>query len=588
MEIGPSHVWGGAPLYLSRLRRRGNVVGVLDDFEQTCNACGAKVLEIDVRCEACGAALASTGAMRMIGGVVLEHYLIEEVLGQGGMSVVYKGRHELTGQEVALKILPPELAAHAQVKSRFLEEAKALAALDHPNIVHLYNFGEDNGCFVLAMQFVKGQTLERLIWSSGRLDWRLACRIGIDTLKALEYAHAQGIVHRDMKPSNILVRASDGAATVMDFGIAKMTTSSRLTATGQTMGTVRYMSPEQVRGQPVDRRTDIYSFAISLYESLVGDTPFDGETHFEIMTKHLGEAPKPPSSHGVELPAALEAILMAGMAKNPDDRPHTAAEFQVVLEKVLEGQVVPEIASITRAVKPSQLKTTAAAKAGAGLSPPVGLATRLEGDELILKTRPKPWLWLAIGAVVAAGGAGVAAMVVRSSTPEAAVDASTTAAVVAIDAGARWPNPFLLPDLRISADRRFDDLELRIITSGGDVDSERVRDEILAARTEFRDFLRGRGVDKEISWEPLNVVLVAPHVLCDPRLYDGDAPDECADLNSYYRPREKTLYLVEDDTRRVRSLPYDVGLSLCLHRQSAIPDCERALTAFLRANEAVE
>jgi len=561
----------------------------LDDFEQTCNACGAKVLEIDVRCEACGAALASTGAMRMIGGVVLEHYLIEEVLGQGGMSVVYKGRHELTGQEVALKILPPELAAHAQVKSRFLEEAKALAALDHPNIVHLYNFGEDNGCFVLAMQFVKGQTLERLIWSSGRLDWRLACRIGIDTLKALEYAHAQGIVHRDMKPSNILVRASDGAATVMDFGIAKMTTSSRLTATGQTMGTVRYMSPEQVRGQAVDRRTDIYSFAISLYEVLVGDTPFDGETHFEIMTKHLGEAPAPPSSRGVELPAALEAIVMAGMAKNPDDRPHTAAEFQVVLEKVLEGQVIPDLDSIAR-VKPSQLRTTAAAKAGAGpaLDGATGLATRLEGDEVILKSRPKPWLWLAIAAVVAAGGAAVAAMVVRGGNGDADADAGARAVAAPSDGGLRWPNPFLLPDLRISGDRRFDDLELRIVTSGGDVDSEKVRDEILAARAEFRDFLRGRGVDKEISWEPLNVVLVAPHVLCDPRLYDGDAPDECADLNSYYRPREKTLYLVEDDDRRIRSLPYDVGLSLCLHRQSAIPDCERALTAFLRANEAVE
>lgn len=561
----------------------------MDDFEQTCNACGAKVLEIDVRCEACGAALASTGAMRMIGGVVLEHYLIEEVLGQGGMSVVYKGRHELTGQEVALKILPPELAAHAQVKSRFLEEAKALAALDHPNIVHLYNFGEDNGCFVLAMQFVKGQTLERLIWSSGRLDWRLACRIGIDTLKALEYAHAQGIVHRDMKPSNILVRASDGAATVMDFGIAKMTTSSRLTATGQTMGTVRYMSPEQVRGQAVDRRTDIYSFAISLYEVLVGDTPFDGETHFEIMTKHLGEAPAPPSSRGVELPAALEAIVMAGMAKNPDDRPHTAAEFQVVLEKVLEGQVIPDLDSIAR-VKPSQLRTTAAAKAGAGpaLDGATGLATRLEGDEVILKSRPKPWLWLAIAAVVAAGGAAVAAMVVRGGNGDADADAGARAVAAPSDGGLRWPNPFLLPDLRISGDRRFDDLELRIVTSGGDVDSEKVRDEILAARAEFRDFLRGRGVDKEISWEPLNVVLVAPHVLCDPRLYDGDAPDECADLNSYYRPREKTLYLVEDDDRRIRSLPYDVGLSLCLHRQSAIPDCERALTAFLRANEAVE
>jgi len=252
-----------------------------------CPKCDATVLDIDVKCGKCGAGLGASGAHRMLGQVVLQVYELSDVLGQGGMSVVFKGRHKMTDQEVALKILPPELAAHSQVKSRFLEEAKALAALDHPNIVHLYNFGQENGSFVLAMQFVQGRTWERLIVENKRLDWTASCRIAIDVLKALEYAHGRGVVHRDMKPSNVLVRAHDGSATVMDFGIAKMTTSTRLTATGQTMGTVRYMSPEQVRGQEVDLRTDIYSLGATLYESLVGDTPFDGQTHFEIMTKHL-------------------------------------------------------------------------------------------------------------------------------------------------------------------------------------------------------------------------------------------------------------------------------------------------------------
>src|SRR4029079_7618281 len=119
-----------------------------------------------------------------------------------------------------------------------------LAQLDHPNIVHLYNFGQENGSFVLAMQFVQGETWERLILEGGRQDWPTAVHIAIDVLRALEYAHGRGVIHRDMKPSNVLVRESDGAATVMDFGIAKMTNSTRLTATGQTMGTVRYMSPE--------------------------------------------------------------------------------------------------------------------------------------------------------------------------------------------------------------------------------------------------------------------------------------------------------------------------------------------------------
>src|SRR5512145_3433962 len=134
------------------------------------------------------------------------------------------------------------------------------------------------------MQFVQGQTWERVILEHGHLDWPSSLRIAVDVLRALEYAHGRGIVHRDMKPSNVLVRAHDGMATVMDFGIAKMTTSTRLTATGQTMGTVRYMSPEQVRGQEVDSRTDLYSLAVTIYESLSGETPFDGESHFEIMT----------------------------------------------------------------------------------------------------------------------------------------------------------------------------------------------------------------------------------------------------------------------------------------------------------------
>src|SRR6185436_11579927 len=279
---------------LARSRRRvGTERGVMD-----CPACGKEVLEIDVRCPGCGAVNGATGAHRMLGQVMLGVYELVDVLGQGGMSVVFKGRHKMTDQEVALKILPPELAAHSQVKSRFLEEAKALAALDHPNIVHLYNFGQENGYFVLAMQFVQGRTWERMIMEAQRLEWAASCRIAIHVLRALEYAHGRGVIHRDMKPSNVLVRSRDAVATVMDFGIAKMTTSTRLTATGQTMGTVRYMSPEQVRGHEVDLRTDIYSLGATLYESLTGDTPFGGNTHFEIMTKHLSEAPRRPSKNG--------------------------------------------------------------------------------------------------------------------------------------------------------------------------------------------------------------------------------------------------------------------------------------------------
>jgi len=301
----------------------------------SCPACGKDVLDIDVKCGHCGAPLGSSGAHRMLGSVMLGQYELIDVLGQGGMSVVFKGRHNLTNQEVALKILPPELAAHSQVKSRFLEEAKALAALDHPNIVHLYNFGQDDGYFVLAMQFVDGRTWERMIFQAQRLDWVTSCRIAIDVLRALEYAHGRGVIHRDMKPSNVLVRGRDGVATVMDFGIAKMTNSTRLTATGQTMGTVRYMSPEQVRGHEVDLRTDIYSLGATLYESLTGDTPFGGSTHFEIMTKQLSDVPRRPTKLGVELPAAVEDAVMRSLAKRPEDRFDSAREMRKQLEGAL-------------------------------------------------------------------------------------------------------------------------------------------------------------------------------------------------------------------------------------------------------------
>jgi serine/threonine protein kinase len=403
-----------------------------------CPKCQGDVLDIDVKCPHCGAAISATGAHRMIGAVILGTYELVDVLGQGGMSVVFKARHKMTDQEVALKILPPELAAHSQVKSRFLEEAKALAALDHANIVHLYNFGQENGSFVLAMQFVQGRTWERLILENKRLDWKASCKIGVDVLKALEYAHGRGVIHRDMKPSNVLVRESDGAATVMDFGIAKMTTSTKLTATGQTMGTVRYMSPEQVRGQEVDLRTDIYSLGATLYESLVGDTPFDGSTHFEIMTKHLSEAPKRPSSLGVEVPPSVEEALMRSLAKKAPDRFESARDMRKILEAALkEGDVaIAETQRVarelvlgggpdSRATKDERTPVVTPAKPAIGDAETVRAATASDlADELepgtssprTVKSKSK-WPWIALALLVAGGGATAAVMLLDKGGP---------------------------------------------------------------------------------------------------------------------------------------------------------------------------
>jgi serine/threonine protein kinase len=382
-----------------------------------CPSCQGEILEIDVKCSHCGAAVGATGAHRMIGQTFLGVYELVDVLGQGGMSVVFKARHKMTDQEVALKILPPELAAHSQVKSRFLEEAKALAALDHANIVHLYNFGQENGSFVLAMQFVPGKTWERAIIERTRLDWKISCRIAVDVLKALEYAHGRGVVHRDMKPSNVLVRESDGAATVMDFGIAKMTTSTKLTATGQTMGTVRYMSPEQVRGQEVDLRTDIYSLGATIYESLVGDTPFTGETHFEIMTKHLSEPVKPPGARRINLPRLVDEAIVKALAKKAADRFDNARDMRKLLEAALkEGDVS---LSETQRVNREILSTPKGAARPATAS---DLADELEPGLTGAVTRPPRRsarsIWIALGvAVLAIGGGTTAYMMSKGSKP---------------------------------------------------------------------------------------------------------------------------------------------------------------------------
>jgi serine/threonine-protein kinase len=523
----------------------------------TCPACGKDVLDIDVKCSGCGAALGASGAHRMLGTVMLGQYELVDVLGQGGMSVVFKGRHNLTDQEVALKILPPELAAHSQVKSRFLDEAKALASLDHPNIVHLYNFGQDNGYFVLAMQFVQGQTWERMIIEATRLDWVVSCRIAIDVLRALEYAHDRGVIHRDMKPSNVLVRARDGVATVMDFGIAKMTTSTRLTATGQTMGTVRYMSPEQVRGQEVDLRTDIYSLGATLYESLTGDTPFDGNTHFEIMTKHLSEAPEPPSRRGVTMPAAVEDAVMRSLAKRDEDRFASAREMRKQLEAALrDGDLgLVETQKLGREVL-GALRPTAT---------PVGTPTaRIAGDAVARRrvaaagarkadTTPRPtrrraWLALALAALVGGGGAVVFVM-----QRAARYHAVTEIAGVRLTRGAT--------------------IGKQLVETDGAVEPAEVATLYTSTLGALRLYLEASRADARFSIadpvaDPVDVLLAVPaSAMCEPTAYlDHQAPKDCASALSATAIGARgthRLMVVSDRARLIPALRRGVAQAAC-------------------------
>lgn len=542
--------------------------------DEVCPACGAEVFDIDVNCGACGHALSSTGAQRLIGEVVLGQYTISDILGQGGMSVVYRGKHSVTGQEVALKVLPPDLAAYRDVKSRFLEEGRALAQLDHPNIVHLYNFGSDGDSLILAMQFVRGKTWERVIMEEERLPWRRSAELTCDVARALDYAHSRGIIHRDMKPSNVLLRELDGAATVMDFGIAKMQSSTKLTATGQTMGTVRYMSPEQVRGKPVDERTDIYSLAITTYESVVGDTPFTGDTHFEIMTKHLNEVPVPPSQRGIDVPPAFEAVLMRAISKAPEDRQSSAKEFTEQLEAAMSGSPI-ETAQTALSLgktlpigsggsRPGVSSPNAATVPGRNLPTP-----SVDSEVLLSVSRGRKNLFVGLAlAVLAAAGAtffltrggsssdsAIAAAEIEPTPPDAAP--KSVADVLA--------EAFVLPGIPFAVDETLLEHKLRIL-SVEDIDVADVRTMVLKARATYA------GISKESGWpegeigQYLSLVLVPQSTLCNPDLDEkGRAPAGCQEREAWIRPTENTLYLVPGDEKKLQKrLDYWVAMTSCI------------------------
>ena len=510
---------------------------------------------------------------------MLGSYEITDVLGQGGMSVVYEARHTITDQIVALKILTPELAAHQHVKSRFVEEAKALARLDHPNIVHLYNFGEERGGFALAMQFVRGPTWERLILADEGLDWRRSTEIAIGVLRALDYAHECGIVHRDMKPSNVLIREADGVATVMDFGIAKITTSTKLTATGQTMGTVRYMSPEQVRGRDVDLRSDIYSLACTLYESLAGDAPFDGDTHFEIMTKHLSEPVPGLRVQDVECPIALERSVLKALSKKQEDRHQTAREFLDELEACL-GLAPEPVEDAERAVVPRRAISNAAASAAT-----VEVAGALTAEETGRITRPsggRSTLWLALGAVVLAAGAVVAFIARDDSKP-----APLTAAPPTDDSSPLWPEPVLTaPASAYAVDEKFEAQHVRILArEGGDIDPKGLRDATADVTRDFSEFLVSNRVTADPGIQPLNIVLVGDRAaFCHKGLYPpGKVVANCGSLEEYYLPERRTLYrLKASHAQIVETIRWFQPLNMCVHMPTAA-GCDAKAIAFQQA-----
>ena len=275
----------------------------------------------------------------LIGTVFDGRYRIVRKLGTGGMADVYLAEDQELGRRVAIKILNDRHAADDQFVERFRREAKNAAGLSHPNIVSVYDRGTAEGTYYIAMEYLDGRSLKELIVSRGPAPVKTAVEYARQVLAAVGFAHRHGIVHRDIKPHNVLVTGDDGRLKVTDFGIAR-SGASQMTEVGSIIGTAQYLSPEQARGSPVDQTSDLYSVGVVLYELLTGQVPFTGETPLEIAMKHLSEVPKPPSELRPEVPHDLDLVVLRALAKDPADRYQTAEEMDADLERVLSGMPV--------------------------------------------------------------------------------------------------------------------------------------------------------------------------------------------------------------------------------------------------------
>jgi serine/threonine-protein kinase len=274
----------------------------------------------------------------LIGTLFDGRYQVVRKLGAGGMANVYLAEDQELGRRVAIKILNERHANDEQFVERFRREAKNAAALSHPNIVSIYDRGEAEGTYYIAMEYLDGRSLKELILSRGPAPLNVAIEYVRQILSALRFAHRHGIVHRDIKPHNVLVDA-EGRVKVTDFGIARAG-ASQMTEAGSIVGTAQYLSPEQARGTNVDQRSDLYSLGIVLYELLTGTLPFNGDTPVEIAMKHLSQTPELPSVLRPELPRELDLVVTRALAKDPDERYQSAEEMDADLERLSRGAAV--------------------------------------------------------------------------------------------------------------------------------------------------------------------------------------------------------------------------------------------------------
>ncbi len=272
----------------------------------------------------------------MIGKLLGNRYEIIEKIGGGGMALVYKARCRLLNRYVAVKVLRPEFTSDEDFIDKFGKESQAAASLSHPNIVNVYDVGNDNDIYYIVMEYVDGKTLKKYIKENGRLNNEEIINISKQIALALDHAHSNHIVHRDIKPHNILI-TNDGRAKVTDFGIARAITSSTVTNTGNVIGSVHYFSPEQARGGYVDEKSDLYSLGVTMYEMITGRVPFSGDTPITVALKHLKEELVPPSFINKNVSESLESIVIKSLQKDKSKRYDSAINLYNDLDKSLNN-----------------------------------------------------------------------------------------------------------------------------------------------------------------------------------------------------------------------------------------------------------
>ncbi len=275
-----------------------------------------------------------------IGRSLNNRYRIEEIIGQGGMSAVYKATDPNLGRVVAVKLIHPHLSDNLDFVRRFEEEAKAVAQLRHPNIIQVYDFDHEGEVYYIVLEFVPGETLQarlnRLRTSGRNMPLKEVMQYAINLCDAADYAHQRNMIHRDIKPANLMLNVS-GEAILMDFGIAKIIGGTQHTATGAVIGTARYMSPEQIKGERIDERSDIYSIGITLFEMLSGRPPFEADSAMTLMMMHLHDPLPNLRNIRPDLPADLIAVVEKALAKTPEERFPSAAALAAALRKVGDG-----------------------------------------------------------------------------------------------------------------------------------------------------------------------------------------------------------------------------------------------------------